>query len=691
MQPDAKTQQRKLTAEQLLAIREEEIASIVERLAAMERKYELEKANRDEIIAHEVSEAEKRLRDKVNEEFREKYENLEKEKKEVERQKESLRQEMELMAIRLKTQLEQEYAKEKEKVLHSSIFQIKGVQEAVVNALVATVNGDTAEGEACVRQLQEKMPEARRVMEEEVREALDRAEKKGVRQAHHIAELVRMLFTRKSEKTEISEEEHETLIESVLKTTGLTETEKEERRQCYQKIKEYRERKRLAEAIEGKKKKGHGRKPIPASMPRLAPIVIYPEGYEGHEKEYCVKFEDVQEFILPVSLKYVVQTIVRPILVRLDDPAETPLQAPCYEGPIWKSNASAELLAQIECGKFLYHMPYYRQVKKMKKEGFDISNSTIDGWHQEVCQMLEPLYELQRQRVMKSRLLAADGSPMPVLDNEKGRTVKQYIIEYRSIDTGVPIFMSTPGSGSGRGKAVIEANLGDWTGSALMCDAYSGYDWVGKTGRVLCRCSAHMRRGFERAANENPNVITPAVALIQDIYAVEEMAKKRGLEGREKVEHRHQLAGPNWELLKLWCMKNIVETPEDTLTYKAMGYLLRHYDELTAYMDIPEMPVANNVSQSEYRGIYSYVEPKKRLAEQNDTERSIRNMVMGKKAYLFCRTDESCQRAALMYSMLGACEVLGKDAEKWLTYTLKHIGKTKPEHLHLLLPEEWTE
>lgn len=64
---------------------------------------------------------------------------------------------------------------------------------------------------------------------------------------------------------------------------------------------------------------------------------------------------------------------------------------------------------------------------------------------------------------------------------------------------------------------------------------------------------------------------------------------------------------------------------------------------------------------------------------------------MGKKAYLFCRTDESCQRAALMYSMLGACEALGKDAEKWLTYTLKHIGKTKPEHLHLLLPEEWTE
>ena len=77
--------------------------------------------------------------------------------------------------------------------------------------------------------------------------------------------------------------------------------------------------------------------------------------------------------------------------------------------------------------------------------------------------------------------------------------------------------------------------------------------------------------------------------------------------------------------------------------------------------------------------------------DNNDTEREIRSMVMGKKSYLFCRNDEACHRAALMYSMLGACKVLGKDAEKWLAYTLKHIGSTKPEHLHRLLPEEWTE
>ena len=52
---------------------------------------------------------------------------------------------------------------------------------------------------------------------------------------------------------------------------------------------------------------------------------------------------------------------------------------------------------------------------------------------------------------------------------------------------------------------------------------------------------------------------------------------------------------------------------------------------------------------------------------------------------------DSCERAAIMYSLIGACKVLGKNPEKWLTYVLKNIGKTKKEDLHKLLPQEWEE
>ena len=44
---------------------------------------------------------------------------------------------------------------------------------------------------------------------------------------------------------------------------------------------------------------------------------------------------------------------------------------------------------------------------------------------------------------------------------------------------------------------------------------------------------------------------------------------------------------------------------------------------------------------------------------------------MGEKAYLFCQTDEACERAAMMYSFFGACKVKGKNPERWLALNLQ--------------------
>ena len=84
------------------------------------------------------------------------------------------------------------------------------------------------------------------------------------------------------------------------------------------------------------------------------------------------------------------------------------------------------------------------------------------------------------------------------------------------------------------------------------------------------------------------------------------------------------------------------------------------------YLDIPEMPIDNT-----------------------DTERLIRDMVMGKKAYLFCRDLDACKRAAMMYSLFGACKVLGKNPERWLCYVLTNIKTTPKDKLYTLLPEFW--
>ena len=56
---------------------------------------------------------------------------------------------------------------------------------------------------------------------------------------------------------------------------------------------------------------------------------------------------------------------------------------------------------------------------------------------------------------------------------------------------------------------------------------------------------------------------------------------------------------------------------------------------------------------------------------------------------LYNRDLDACKRAAMMYSLFGACKVLDKNPERWLCYVLKHIDTTPEDKLYTLLPEFW--
>lgn len=354
---------------------------------------------------------------------------------------------------------------------------------------------------------------------------------------------------------------------------------------------------------------------------------------------------------------------------RKNDPSGPTVQADCYEGLFWKSHATAELVAKMENAKYVLHQPFNRQIKKMAQDGFPMAAATMDDWHQAACGMIEPLYELQKKRVFSIMLLAGDGSPFPIINSEKHKTVGHYLIQYRSVTTGIPVFLVNTHNKCGRGKADIMDNLKDWTGNVFMCDAYAGYDWMKKIdGLVLCRCVAHARRMAERSLRENPQLSQTALLFYQDPYLVEEIIKEKGLTGEEKARFRQEHAGPIWETFRAWAANTILDVPKDSLIFRALNYLLRNYDELTHYLSIPEMPIDNT-----------------------DTERLIRDMVMGKKSYLFCRDLDACRRAAMMYSLFGACKVLGKNPERWLSHVLKNIKTTPKDKLYTLLPEFWEE
>ncbi len=649
-----------------------QVATAVERADLAEHALQSERASRQKLIeeevARQVAAAQERIRNEVEAELAEQKKALVSREQELDAREAEITKKADTIVQNIEARVNKRLAEVRSRAENTALTRLADMFETFLQAFMAVMDKDSSKGQELLAKYQKVAQETQDALKNEIKEKLDKAESRNKAKNDQIVSLVRMIFSQKRERIVFTPEQRTTLYERALKSLNINPETKAEFERCRDYCRDYRQKQEALKLLKGDgKKKGHGRNKLPENLPRLVDEVLWPDCYNGHEDEYDIVGKDVQEYVLPAPSQYVVQAIVRPVIRRKDNPNGPTFQADCYEGLFWKSYATPELVAKMENDKYVLHQPFNRQIKKMKQDGLPMAPATVDDWHQATCEMVEPLYELQKERVFASAMLAGDGSPFPIINCEKHKTVGHYMIQYRSVTTGIPIFLVNTKNKCGRGKADIVDNLKSWTGNVFMCDAYAGYDWMKKVdGLILCRCVAHARRMAERALKENPPLAQIALLFYQDTYLVEEIIKKEGMTGEEKAKFRREQAGPIWETFRLWAASAIMDVPKDSLIFKALNYLLRNYDELTRYLDIPEMPIDNN-----------------------DTERLIRDMVMGKKAYLFCRDLDACKRAAMMYSLFGACKVRGKNPERWLAYVLKHIKTTPKDKLYTLLPEFW--
>jgi transposase len=98
--------------------------------------------------------------------------------------------------------------------------------------------------------------------------------------------------------------------------------------------------------------------------------------------------------------------------------------------------ASPALLAQILVDKFVDHLPVYRQLERFKREGINISSSTISGWQESVSNLLWPLYENLKRRILTQGYLQADETPIQVLDKNQKRKNSQGVLLDLSFSIG---------------------------------------------------------------------------------------------------------------------------------------------------------------------------------------------------------------------------------------------------------------
>ena len=414
------------------------------------------------------------------------------------------------------------------------------------------------------------------------------------------------------------------------------------------------------------------RKDISLENLRVEETVIEPEGID-FDDYVCIGSQETNKLAYKPAEFYVKRTIRRKYALKSQpaNPDERGKEgsavviAPLPDSPVHKCMADTSLLTEIIVQKYLYHLPFHRQIARFTDLGVRISSSTMGDWFSQSCELLIPLYDLLRRRVLSTDYIQVDESTLPVIDNEKKRAVKGYLWVVRDPDNGEVFFHYDKGSRSEKTAMVL---LHGFNG-AIQSDGYQVYNrFETLDGKLMLGCWAHARRKFDEALAENKKLATEALLQIQSLYAVEREADEMGATPEQRKELRRTKAYPILVTFEKWLYDNYDTLLPRSRMAKAISYTYSIFPKLSRYHLDGRYRIDNNL-----------------------VENAIRPLAIGRKNYLFCGNGEAATRAAMIYSLLGSCKAAGVNPAEWLEDVLSKIyqySKNKG-NLEELLPHMW--
>jgi len=406
-----------------------------------------------------------------------------------------------------------------------------------------------------------------------------------------------------------------------------------------------------------KAKKQPLRLELAAHLPRREEV-IEPEDLPEGAKRIGETVTEVLDYE-PANL--FVHRIVRPkYIISSNDESTEIVIAPLPTLPIPKGNAGAGLLSHILISKYADHLPFYRQVQMMKRQGVRIAESTITGWFSATCRLLEPLYERLKEKLLSTDYLMADETPIPVLTKDKpGSTHKGYHWVYYDPVNKLVLFDYQ----KSRSREGPQEMLKDFTGY-LQTDGYKAYTNLENKNKItLLACMAHARRKFEHARENDPVRSEEALRLFGMLYDIEREIREGGYDTEQVQRIRKEKSEPVLEEMERWLKTQAQSVLPRSAIGSAVHYTLSLWSRLIRYTEDGRFRIDNNL-----------------------IENSIRPVALGRKNYLFAGSHQAAQQAAMIYSFLGMCKINEVEPFQWLRHTLEVIPDYPANQLEDLLP-----
>jgi len=315
----------------------------------------------------------------------------------------------------------------------------------------------------------------------------------------------------------------------------------------------------------------------------------------------------------------------------------------------------------VAIAKYADHMPLQRQVRQMARQGLVVDSQTLWDQTWALAQHLWPTHEAIFVYVSSQPVIGADETTWPLM--ETGKTTKWWawaiccdnavyyrILEHRSAAAGREMLAGYSGivvaDGYGvygalaEGEACIQTQIETSPRPAELAPAGT------TTARpapafTLANCWGHVRRKWLEAEH-NP-AACEVVEMIGELYGVERRAREADVD--DKLKHLAELRRTeSAEIVRRIRERMIgLKFLDKSALGKAAKYTNDLWPGLTRFLDDPRIPLDNN-----------------------QTERGMRPLALGRKNHYGSRSVRGTKVAALFYTLIETARLAGREPQAYI-------------------------
>jgi transposase len=333
------------------------------------------------------------------------------------------------------------------------------------------------------------------------------------------------------------------------------------------------------------------------------------------------------------------------------------------------------LIAHILTRKFRWGMPFHRLARELEGEGLDLDDSTMCRYAEHVGATLGAIVEACAKEAKETAFcLSTDATgvaiqPARIPDGKRQACAKGHFFVVLADNDHVFFEYQS--------KHTSDAVCAMFKGFSgyIQADAHCVYDALYRGEAVAegekppdeVACWSHARRKmWEAAVTVKEPVAREGLLRMRALFKLEEGWSD--LAPKQRYERRQRVSRPMLDEFFAWA-EGVFDRVRGARgpVATAFGYAIRQRDALRRFLDDGRLRLENNAS-----------------------ERALRSIATGRKAWLFMGSDDHAQAAANIFSLVASCRLHGLDVESYLTDTIRVMPYWPPKRYLELAPKYWS-